>query len=341
MTTMKFSSNDLYAVLEVSPYARKEVIDGAYRALMKIYHTDHNPNTQAKAQDIIDAHEILSDASKRAIYDNHRKDIDGLVIGNYRVLERIAEGSFATTYKGEHILVKQPVCIKHCHRKADVDRDIIISEAQAVWDLRHYSIAVMRELTQLDDGSFVLIMSYIPGLTLEQIIQKTGRLDAEHVCWFAERLINALKYMHLSGVVHGDIKPQNIIIQPEDHMAVLVDYGFSAMRPTRDSDNRGYTEFFAPPEQLDKNSPLIPECDFYSLGMTMIYALSGGMDNVKRLRVPEDVPEPVCDFIRKLIVRDVLARPNWSKEDLFQTIQDVRTRAFGRARSQMRPIKGL
>ncbi|MEK9195536.1 MAG: protein kinase, partial [Patescibacteria group bacterium] len=157
----------------------------------------------------------------------------------------------------------------------------------------------------------------------------------------AERLINALKYMHLSGVVHGDIKPQNIIIQPEDHMAVLVDYGFSAMRPTRDSDNRGYTEFFAPPEQLNKNSPLIPECDFYSLGMTMIYALSGGMDNVKRLRVPENVPEPVCDFIRKLIARDVLARPNWSKEDLFQTIQDVRTRAFGRARSQMRPIAGL
>jgi serine/threonine protein kinase len=83
-----------------------------------------------------------------------------------------------------------------------------------MWDLRHYSIPAARDLIQLDDSTMALVMSYIPGPTLAQVIEKSGRMDAEHVAWISQRILNALMYMHERGIVHGDLKPQNIIIEP-------------------------------------------------------------------------------------------------------------------------------
>ena len=63
-------------------------------------------------------------------------------------------------------------------------------------------------------------MSYVPGPTLEQIVEKVGKLDAETVAWIVDRLLNALLYLHHHGVIHrGYIKPQNVIVQPEDPLS--------------------------------------------------------------------------------------------------------------------------
>jgi hypothetical protein len=72
--------------------------------------------------------------------------------------------------------------------------------------------------------------------------------------------------------------------------------------------------------------------------MTMIYALGG--DVTKKL-VPSKTPDPLYQFIRKLIVYDVNSRPNWEKEDLCDTIQEVRTKSFGRKNSGMKTIPGI
>jgi len=173
--------------------------------------------------------------------------------------------------------------------------------------------------------------------TLEQIVKKAGKLDPENVCWIVERSVNALKYIHYHGVVHGDVKPQNIIIQPESHNIVLVDYGLSIIRPSSGSGAIGYTPYFASPEQ-ERGDTLLPESDFYSLGMTMIYALGG---DIATKRVPSNVPDPVCSLIKNLIKYDVSGRPNWESEDLVDTIQTVRKKAFGRTNSGMKPIPGF
>lgn len=330
-------SKDYYGILEVSQRARSEVINAAYKALIKIYHPDVSTGDTRVAASLNEAKETLLNQKLREEYDKSRNNLEGKVIGQYKILELIAEGGFGSAYKGEHILLKEPVCIKHSHNISPQDEEILIEEAKAIWDLRHYSIPAIRDLLKLDDGSLALVMSYVPGPTLEQIVDKVGKLDPEHVAWIAERAINALKYLHFNGVVHGDVKPQNIIVQPESHTVVLVDYGLSAIKPTSNSKSKGYTPFFASPEQI-RGEVLLPESDFYSLGMTMIYALGG---NVETKEVPESVPDELCNFIRKLILHDVLSRPNWEKEDLFEAIQKVRAKAFGRARTNMKPIKGL
>jgi serine/threonine protein kinase len=329
--------DNLYDVLEVSPRARPAVIKAAYQVLVKEYHPDTKDGNSRVTRALNKAKSVLLDEEARNIYDRGRNKLEGSIIGNYRVMEKIAEGGFGTTYKGEHKVLKTMVCIKHGHQISPQDEELLIEEAKAIWDLRHFGIPAVRNIIKMDDGSLVLIMSYIPGPTLHKIIEKNKRLHTEHVCWIMERIFNILKYLHYHGVVHGDVKPQNIIIQPESHTVVLVDYGLSLIRPTSTSTSKGYTPYFAPPEQITGNV-LLPQSDFYSLAMTMIYALGGDIDSKE---VPTDVPDELCTFIRRFLVRDVLNRPDWEKEDFGDTIQDLRMQVFGRGRSQMKPIPGF
>jgi serine/threonine-protein kinase len=212
-----------------------------------------------------------------------------------------------------------------------------------MWNLRHFAIPSVRDLIKLGNGSLALVMSYIPGPTLAKIVEKYGRMDAEHVAWIAHRVINALMYMHSGGVIHGDIKPQNIIVQHQDHTIVIVDFGLAMIKPKRDDQSKGYTKLFSPPEQMD-GGVLIPESDLYSLGMTMIYALSGGTkhgtENLEKQRVPNDVPKPLCEFIRRLVRPEPLDRPRvWKEENLFLTLEQVRMESFGRTNSGMKPLE--
>jgi len=332
----KSKKPDYYGLLEVSPRASKEVIKAAFKALMGKYHPDHH-KTDRVAKSLNEAYRVLMNSKSRAEYDEERENIEGKIIGDYRVLELIAEGGFGKTYIGEQMLVGEKVCIKHALSVSPQDEEILLEETKAVWDLRHYAIPAMRNIIKLDDGSLALIMSYIPGPTLEQMIERNKKIDPETVCWITQRVLNVLMYLHYHGVIHGDVKPQNIIIQPESHMVVLVDYGLSLIRPKKDSSSKGYTPFFAPPEQI-KGFTLLPGSDLYSLGMTMIYALGG---DIQKKEVPSTVPAPVCSFIKKLIAYNVLNRPDWEKENLLETIQEVRIEAFGRDCSFGKGIPGF
>jgi len=334
--------SDFYELLEVQPRASQAVIQAAFRALMKDHHPDSNETAGRIAVKLNEAYAVLSDPKKRAEYDRKRENIAGRVIGGFRIDEAIAEGGFGKTYKGTHVLVGEPVCIKHCNRISAADTAILLEEAKAMWDLRHFAIPAVRNMLKLDDGSVALVMSYVPGPTLQEVIEsyadKNQKLEPEDIAWITERILNVLSYMHRHGVVHGDLKPGNIIIQPESHTVVLVDFGLAAIKPTRTTGSKGYTDLFAPPEQV-RGSPLIPQTDFYSLGMTVLYALSGGdASKAAAKRVPETVPDPMCEFISRLLVRDPLARPDWMAENLMETHHKMRVRSFGRANSGMKPL---
>ncbi len=337
---------DFYAMLEVGPRARPEVVKAAYVALMKLYHPDSGTDKDPeKAKRINEAWEVLSDPQARADFDRQGAKKEHLV-GNYRVLEEIAEGGFGKTYRGEHVILGEPVCIKQCSNISPQSTAILLDEARAIWDLRHFAIPAMRDLVKLDDGSLALVMSFVPGKTLAKIIEITHKIDPESLCWIVERALNGLKYLHYHGVIHGDVKPQNLIVQDKDHTVVWVDFGLSLVKPTSKDVSKGYTRYFASPESL-ANLPLVPESDFYSLGLTMIYALTGDIESVKLRRVPPKTPDPLFEFIKRLTAKDVSKRPRWKDqdgdggEDLCQTIVEVRRQSFNRTQSGMKPIPGL
>ncbi|QQG45224.1 MAG: protein kinase [Candidatus Sungiibacteriota bacterium] len=345
------SIEELYEVLEVSLKASPEVLHAAFRALMAKHHPDPPNRTEAdeeRAKEVSEAYAVLSDPRARARYEHRFRDLTGKIVGEYRILAKIAEGGFGCTYKAEHMTIGEPVCIKHCHNLDPFDEAILIEEAKAMWDLRHYSVPAVRGLLRMPDGKLALVMSYIPGPTLTQLVEKLSensrRLDPEHVAWVTERVLNALRYIHYQGIVHGDLKPHNIIVEPDKHLASVVDFGLSKIKPKAKSGSKGYTEFFSAPEVI-AGGTILPEADMYSLGMTMIYALSGDPDCLLRKEVPTNTPLPMQKFIKKLIVRDPLSRPKWpsspNEMDLWDEFLEIRRESFGRSRSSLKPIPGF
>ncbi len=336
MSTRPQSSSyekDLYGALQVTPRASFEVIDAAHRALLKIHAPRLHGADETMAKAIAEAHVILSSETERRKYDDYRLQ-KTKTLGPYRIVQQIAEGGFGKTYKAEHIELGEYSCLKHCNEISDDAEMILKEETRSIWNLRHYGLPIMRDLFKHSDGSYVLAMSWIEGPTLQEVIEKHGRIDAENIAWVAERLLNTLSYLHHHGVVHGDIKPQNIIVQETAHLAILVDFGLSAVKPTSATMSKGHTAFFSPPEQVKGMTP-IPENDFYSLGMTMLYALSGDLQAARRKQVPQDVPEPFCEFIRKMVIRNPLERPKRA-DLLFTELKDVRLESFKRDHSGMK-----
>ena len=325
-----------YEVLEISPTARLEVISAAHKALKSVFAPNKGGSPDILSR-VEEAYKLLTDTEAKAKFDAERLNLVDKQIGDHKILSVIAEGGFGTTYKAEDQICGGVDCIKDCSNVSSEYWFILEREFNTIRDMSHPGLPIMRRMYKMDDGRLAIVMSYIPGKTLEQIVEKTGKLDPEHVAWIAERILNTLKYLHFHGVVHGDLKPQNIIIKPKEHAVVLIDFGLALVKPKADDESLGFTEEFAPPEEM-AGGTLVPESDLYSLGMTMVYALGGGMDAVKKIEVPDSVPNALCDFVLRLLVRDVAERPHWGKEDLCETISEVRKKAFGRVRSDMKAL---
>ena len=211
-----------------------------------------------------------------------------------------------------------------------MDLELFINETKAIWNLRHHALPAVRDMYLLPDGSFALVMSFIEGPTLEQVVDKYRKkgetVDSEHICWISARVLDALRYAHYHGVVHVDVKPQNIIVQPEEHTCTLVDFGLCSIRPQSGSRANGYTELFASPEHLN-GSPLLPESDLYSLGLTMIYSFGG---DPQKKKIPSSVPKEIRDFVSDLVIYDASQRPHWEKVDLLEELRKIRIKIFGR-----------
>ncbi len=250
-------------------------------------------------------------------------------IGNYEIIRQIGEGGFGRTYEARHLVLGEKACVKQNINITDEDAELLRREAKLLWNVHHHSLPGLRDYFRLDDGSCVMVMSYIEGKPLDQSVKKHKAIHPEDVSWMTQRMLNALYYLHSKGIVHGDVKPPNIIVQPHEHNAVLVDYGLSCIRPKATTHAVGYTEMFAAPEIL-QGKPPIPESDLYSLGLTMIYALGG--DLITR-DIPSHVPQPLREFVQGLAQPDPLQRPTWDKEDLVKKLSNVRLEAFGRSHS--------
>ncbi len=324
-----------YEILQVHPRASDEVVKAAYRVLMNKYHPNKSGDNGDAGKNnslcvkINEAWEVLGDAEKRAGFDQALRQQQPGTLGNYKILEQIAEGGFGITYKAQHKLLGELACLKQNIQVSPDDTEIMVKEAKLLWQIHHYSLPTLRDFFRIEDGSCVFAMTYIEGPTIDKIVEKHGAMDPEHVCWITQRLLNALHYLHFHGIVHCDVKPNNIIIKPEEHNAVLVDYGFASLRPRHKTKPEGYTEAFAAPELMALKPPL-PQTDLYSLAVTMIYALGG---NPLTRQFPGAVSGPIKDYFRSLLAANPLQRHSWEEHDLVKELSEVRYKVFGRRES--------
>src|SRR3972149_6180492 len=153
------------------------------------------------------------------------------MIGNYTIIKQIGEGGFGRTYEARHVILGEKACLKQNINITPADEALLRNEAKLLWNVHHHSLPTLRDYFLAEDSSAVLAMSFIEGKTLEHSVKKHKAIDSEDVAWVTQRLLNALHYLHSMGVIHGDVKPTNVIVQPNMHNAVLVDYGLSSIHP--------------------------------------------------------------------------------------------------------------
>ncbi len=248
-------------------------------------------------------------------------------IGHYKIMKGIGEGGFGAVYQAEHTLLGTTACLKRNLNKSPTDVDFLRYEAQLLWKLDEYhSIPSVKDFLELDKNNAVMVMKYIDGKTLEDVVVDKGPLHPEDACWITERLLGALYYSHYNGVVHSDVKPQNVFVEPAKHDIKLIDFGLASYKPKSSTKPFGYSPKYAAPE-LTLGEPPIPETDLYGAGIVMLRALGG---DVAKKEFRKDTPSQLVDFCTGLLRYDPRDRPHWEKDNPLEMLGTIRQKVFGR-----------
>jgi len=225
----------------------------------------------------------------------------GLVLGNYRVLDRLGTGGMGTVYKGEHLQLRQPVAIKVLAVQTDRgDWQRVLArfraEVRAIVRLRHPHIVRVLDAGELAPSSSDLpvlhyyVMEYIEGEDLEALVRKKGPLPIGLACEIIYQVASALQEAHRHHLVHRDIKPSNIFLT-QDGQAKLLDFGLVRHlenRMTMPGTVLGTLDYMAP-EQAQDASNVDIRADIYSLGGTLFWCLTGRQPFPSRGNLAQDL----------------------------------------------------
>lgn len=196
----------------------------------------------------------------------------------YKIEEVIGSGGMAVVFRAHDNLMERTVAVKMLREEyADDDSAVkrFINESKAVAMLSHQNIVNIFDVSVSEDLKYI-VMEYIEGETLKSYMSRKGRLSFDEICYFTEQILAALDHAHSRGVIHRDIKPQNIMIL-ENGMVKVTDFGIAKLpsaQTVTESDKAIGTVYYISPEQasgkrVDRRS------DIYSLG-ALLYELATG-----------------------------------------------------------------
>src|SRR5262245_16845668 len=205
-------------------------------------------------------------------------------IGKYKVLEQLGSGGMGSVYLCEHILMRRRVAVKVLPAtKADdpAALDRFYREARAVAALDHPNIVRAYDIDQAEKLHF-LVMEYVDGSSLQEIIKRTGPMDVTRACHYIRQAALGLQHAHeAAGLVHRDIKPGNILVDRNGIVKVL-DMGLArffhddetTITKKYDESVLGTADYLAPEQAVDSHDADI-RADIYSLGATFYFCLTG------------------------------------------------------------------
>lgn len=234
------------------------------------------------------------------------------VIGPYRIIEKLGRGRHATVYKAQQRGLDRPVALKVLRDYDQATLEKFKREARLSASLQIPGVRRTYEAGQTRDGQTFLAMEYVDA-SLKDWIQRHQRPFArDEVVRLLTPIAQALDAMHQQGLVHLDVKPENILVS-EDGRAVLADFGITRQRGEVTTQG---TPRYMSPEQATGNRPVTPQSDVYSLGVVIYEMLTGRppfqseRDDVLLRQHVQDVPPAPRDLnpqIDRAVARTLLA----------------------------------
>jgi beta-lactam-binding protein with PASTA domain/tRNA A-37 threonylcarbamoyl transferase component Bud32 len=225
-----------------------------------------------------------------------------LLDGRYAVTARIAHGGMATVYRAMDTRLDRQVAVKVMHVELARDDDFVrrfIGEAKSVARLSHQNVVAVYD--QGADGPFLyLAMEYVPGRTLKELLRENGRLAPPVALEIMTGVLDGLASAHASGIVHRDVKPENVLLTADGRVKVA-DFGLARALTGAGHTRTGLligTVAYVPPEQVTGDSTG-PRGDVYSAGVMFFEMLTGRVPftgdtplSVAYQHVNNDVPAP-------------------------------------------------
>jgi serine/threonine-protein kinase len=233
----------------------------------------------------------------------------------YRATERIGSGGMADVYKAVDEVLGRTVAVKVMHSRYASDPSFTArfrQEAQAAANLQSPYIVNMYDWGQ-DGDTYYIAMEYVRGTDLKTLLQQRGALSSERVAEIGSQVCAALAVAHGYDVIHRDIKPHNIMVQPDGSVKVM-DFGIARAGNTSMTQTGSVlgTAHYVSPEQA-QGRPLTPASDLYSVGIVLYEAATG--------RLPFDADSPVSIALKQ--VNESPKAPHEIKPDIDPGLEAV------------------
>ena len=204
-----------------------------------------------------------------------------LLNNRYLILEQRGKGGMAIVYRARDTMLEREVAVKVLRENYSRDPaflDRFRQEAKSAANLSHPNIVTVHDFG-LDGGQIFIVMEYVPGTDLKSLIKQRGRFSSEEAIPLLIQACAGLGYAHRAGLVHCDVKPQNMLVTPDMRLKVT-DFGIaralSSIHAKEQNDEVwGSPQYFSP-EQASGAAPS-PASDVYSLGVTMYEMLTGSL----------------------------------------------------------------
>ncbi len=202
-----------------------------------------------------------------------------LLNNRYRLEGRLGSGGMAVVYRAHDLMLERTVAVKVLRKDFSTNfafRDRFHQEAKAAANLSHPNIVMVHDYG-LASGYPFIVMEYVPGTDLKQILQHRGNFSVRETLDLMIQACAGLGYAHRAGLVHCDIKPHNMLITPDQRLKIT-DFGIAralaSIRPDERAEFVWGSPLYFSPEQAAGGAPL-PASDVYSLGVVMYEMLTG------------------------------------------------------------------
>ncbi|HSK31799.1 MAG TPA: protein kinase [Candidatus Limnocylindria bacterium] len=276
--------------------------------------------------------------------------IGKVIKGRYRVIQKLGEGGMGTVYLAEQVAVSRKVALKWLHSDYARDEEFVRrfrQEAKLAAALNHRNVVTIFDFDQADDDSLYIVMEHVDGTNLADVLRE-GPIEIRRALRMAVQIAEGLAAAHRAGVIHRDVKPENVMVVGREEDIKLMDFGISRLRDTggasrltRSGTIMGTPAYMAP-EQIE-GGEVSERTDIYAFGIVLYEMLSGavpfqaktpGAILVKHLqetaaplrKIRREVPALVERVVAQALEKDALRRPS-SMQEVVEALKDAQLRA--------------